>query len=393
MAAMVALMTQRKIAHIISGLGVGGAETFLSRLIRSMKDAEHFVMSLAPLREENSLQTELMPYVKELKSLNMGRLDLINPLKFFQLQRWTKKIQPHLIQTWMYHGNLLGGWAGYSCGIPVVWNIRNGPMSAENPESLKINSLTNMIIKLGAVTSDIFPHKIVYNSLQAMNLHEGWGYEEKKSIFIENGYDLKIFKPCAQLRRQSRQAWGIGDHQKVIGCVARFHPQKDIPTLLEAARLFLNQNQNVRFVLCGTGMDSENQQLQDWIKSKKLEDVIILLGRQKNVQALYNGFDIMTLSSSFGEGFPNVIAEAMACGIPCVATDLGETRAIMGGFGKVVPIARPQALMEAWQEALGTSWSPDVLHQRIEEKYALQGIVNKYDRLYEEILGIYGKRT
>lgn len=174
------------------------------------------------------------------------------------------------------------------------------------------------------------------------------GLPRDRIAVVPNGIDTEMMQPDAASGRALRRAWGIPDDAFVIGCVARLDPMKDHATLLDAAARFANQHPDARFVCVGTGEAGYRSKLDATAKSLGLSDRLVWAGEVDDVRAAYSAFDIATLTSAFGEGFPNAIGEAMACGAPVVATDVGDARPIVGEHGEVVPPKEPALLQAAW---------------------------------------------
>lgn len=370
----------KSITHVISGLNTGGAESFLLRLIQSLSELEHHVIALAPFGKDN-LKDQFLPHVKSIKSFEMKRLDFLNFTKINALRKLLREQNPDVIQTWMYHGNLVGALGAKGLGIPVLWNIRNGPLEGENPKRLKLNSLTACVVKIGAMTSRWLPDKIITNSDAAKNLHIGWGYDEQKFEVIPNGIDDTIFKINPEARKKIRQKWGVSDQQKVIGFVGRFHPQKDFENLQKAIEIYQKMNSDVQFVLYGHQVSSENFALENL---KKLN--VKLMGRSDQMETIYPGFDLLTLTSAYGEAFPNVLVEAMAAGVPCVSTDVGDSAKIVQNWGVIVPRKKPEELACAWKTVLNQAWDAKKIHQSVVKRYAIFEIKNRYLDLYKKVL-------
>lgn len=369
------------ITHIITDLAPGGAETFLLRLISSLDCFCHHVISLTPL-EDAHFADLFREKAASVTSLNISPKNLLSAYKLFQLWKILKRQSPNLVQTWMYHGNILGGIFAKINKIPLIWNIRNSSLDKETPEVLKLNTLTNYLVKMGARLSNSIPNAIIFCSYAAASLHQKWGYNEKKSLVIQNGIDPEQFFPQPQLKLILRKKLNIENAKNVIGFVGRFHTQKDIPNLLKAASLFLKQESNTHFVFCGNELTNENPLLNQWIKNEGVSDNCHLLGKIHDTYEIYNAFDISCLTSSYGEAFPNVIAESMACGIPCVGTDVGDTRMIIGDQGITVPPKNPQVLAQAWKDLLTKQKDPKTIRQRILDNFTLASSKEAYRRLY-----------
>jgi glycosyltransferase involved in cell wall biosynthesis len=169
---------------------------------------------------------------------------------------------------------------------------------------------------------------------------------------IPNGIDTKLFKPDHPSGFRLRDEWGIDEKTVSIGFIGRLDPMKDHTTFLQAVKIFDQKECNVRFVCIGDGKEPYKSEIHSLCRKLGLNGSLIWTGERCDMTSVYNSMDIVTSSSSFGEGFPNVIGEAMACGIPCVVTDVGDSAIIVGETGIVVPPEDPQALADGWRSML-----------------------------------------
>ena len=301
--------------------------------------------------------------------------------------RALRRSRPDVVQTWLYHADLLGGLAARRLGLPVVWNVRTSTLDPAG-----VGRRTSAVVSVCAWTSRFVPRVIVSCSNAAVDVHRKLGYADRFRV-IPNGTDLEAFRPDPDARRAARAEFGLDDSTPVIGMVARFHPQKDYPNLLAAAGQLVRSHPQVRFVLCGRGLDATNVQLASLLRANGVEDHVILTGLRRDIPRLLNAFDIHTLSSSFGEGFPNVVGEAMATGVPCVVTDVGDSALIVGDTGITVPPRDPAALAQGWQRLLNMPRADlDLLRararQRIADEFSLGSVVARYESLYEEVAAV-----
>jgi glycosyltransferase involved in cell wall biosynthesis len=372
------------ITHIITGLAPGGAENFLLKLISSLKDFRHHVISLAPLENKNFARL-FHEAAESVTTLNLSKKDIFQVYKVYSLIKLLKQQAPDLVQTWMYHANLFGGIAAKVNKIPIIWNIRNSHLDKESPEALRLNSLTNYVVKAGALLSKYVPNSIISCSHYAAKLHQTWGYEANKFVVVPNGVDTERFYPQRKLRTILRKKLGLENAKVVIGFIGRFHPHKDIPNLIKAAGLFLNKEPDARFVLCGRGLVKENKPLYEWLKEAGISNRFHLLGEVKNTHEIYNAFDLFCLPS-YTEAFPNVIIEAMACGIPCVGTDVGDTKLIIGDQGITVPPISPDKLAQALHLLLSKKRPPNKIRQRVLDNFTLSYASKLYRNLYNDQL-------
>ena len=248
----------------------------------------------------------------------------------------------------MYHGNLVAtiAWLLRPYRCRLFWGIRQTlyGLSCER-------RLTRQVIRLGAILSKL-PQRLIYNSRLSVEQHGAIGYAGDRAIVIPNGFDLRRFHPDPMRRSGKRAELGISPDTLVVGVVARNHPMKDHGSLVDAAVRVRQAFPGVLFVLAGSGIDGANTRLTDRIAASGLNRNFLLLGEIGDTENLYPAMDVCVLSSSWGEAFPNVLGEAMACGVPCVSTDVGEARWIVGDTGLTVPVRSPTALAEAISRVL-----------------------------------------
>jgi glycosyltransferase involved in cell wall biosynthesis len=364
-------MPRLKIAHVITGLRQGGAETVLLRLVTHLTDFEHHVISLTDAGDLGPAFVEAGIPVIPLQ------LSALWP-SIHQLVWHLYRLKPDVVQTWMYHGDLLGCLAARTLGHKnIIWNIRNSTLDPQNKWT------TRATVKLCARLSNFIPRKIITCSQQAQKVHEDLGYASDKFRVIPNGIDCKAFRPHAPWRHRIRASLNLASDTPVIGTVARFDPQKDFPTFIKAAQQIASHNPKVRFMLIGPGCHQDNPELSQWIQQANLAESFILTGPRQDIPELLNALDLFVLSSAYGEAFPNVIAEAMACGIPCVATTIGDTTEIIGDTGLVVPPGDPAALAAACLQVLAAP--PSGQRQRIIDLFSLDLMIERYRQLYQSL--------
>jgi glycosyltransferase involved in cell wall biosynthesis len=375
-----------KILHIIVDLDPGGAEVMLYRLL-TRTDRARFDSRVLSLTTEGVVAERIRALGVPAASLGMRR-GSINPIAFFRLVHFLRKERPHLIQTWMYHADLLGGLAARLAGnIPVVWGIHH-----TNLEPGENKPGTLRIARLNAFLSKRLPRRIVCCSHSTREVHARAGYADDKMVVIPNGFDLSELRPDPAARQEVRRELEVGERAPLVGMVARFHPQKDHASFLEAAKILHGRLPDVRFLLCGDGVTCENRALSDRVRQAGLADHAHLLGMRGDAPRLLAALDVAVLSS-VGEAFPLVLGEAMACGVPCVSTDVGDAARIIGETGQVVPPRDPAALAAAVERVLNLE--PDrrrelgmAARRRIEENYSLEKAAAQYQEIYREILRI-----
>jgi glycosyltransferase involved in cell wall biosynthesis len=369
---------------LITALVGGGAEMMLYRLM-SRLDRTKFNPQVISMMDHGPVSEKIRALGIPVRSLGMSQ-GMPNPLALLKLVRWLQCDRPDVIQTWMYHADLFGSFAAKLVGNRAIsWNIRNSNLSGEESKGL-----THVTVRLCAGLSRWAPRKIVCCSESAREVHTALGYASDNMVVIPNGYDLDTFKPDLAARQSVRMELQIFETALVIGLVARFDPQKDHRIFLMAAGLLHRDMPDVHFILCGEEITKQNLDLMRWIKDAGIQDRCHLLGRRDDIPRINATFDIATLSSSFGEAFPNVVAEAMSCGIPCVVTDVGDAALIVGETGMVVPSRNPAALADAWRAMLNMDRETRTklgltARQRVMENYNLSKIVSCYESLFEEL--------
>ena len=371
-----------KILHIITGLSTGGAEMMLYKLVSKM-DLDKFEIQVISLTGIGPIGKKIEDLGIPVRALGMKR-GVPDPRMVFKLARWLKKYTPDIIQTWMYHSDLVGGLAAKLAGnIPVVWGIRHSNLDSEGNKRTTI-----WTAKTCARLSRWLPVKIVCCSEASRMVHTALGYDPDRMVVIPNGFDLNLFKPDLEEGTLLRQELGIPEDTIIIGMVGRFDPQKDHLNFIKAAALLHTETKDVQFLLCGDDITWENYQLSSWIKDSNLSKYFHLLGRRNDIPRIMTALDIASSSSSYGEGFPNIVGEAMACGVPCVVTDVGDSALIVGDTGIVASPKDPNALALAWKELIeiGRDKRQKLGHDarlRIGEKFSLPSIVKRYEELYK----------
>jgi len=372
-----------KVMHVITTLGPAGAETMLCRIASGMDVMrfENDVVSLTGILD----QAEKMQAIGvRVRSLGM-ETRMPNPLLVMRLARWIRESKPDVIHTWMYHANLVGALAARLAGdVPVVWGIHH---TALDP---RIDKRRTMFVNRAcALLSRAFPARIACCSEASLRIHKKIGYAGDKLEVIPNGVDLEQVKPDPAARASVREELGIPADVHLIGIAARFHPLKDHFNFVRAAARLHRQMPEIHFLLCGLDITWQNSQLAGWIEAAGIRDCCHLLGVRHDMSRLFAGMDIATTASR-SEAFPVVIGEAMACGTPCVVTDVGDSALIVGETGTVVAPGDPHELAEAWRKLIVAG--PAVRHRlgmaarrRVQQHFALPVIVERYQAIYAKL--------
>lgn len=329
-----------RVVHVIVGLGVGGAELMLRRLVRAQRQAAPDVSStVVSLTTLGPVGQQLQADGVEVLTLGM-QSPWQMPLVLWRLTRCLRQRRPDLVQTWMVHADLLGGLAARWAGVrSVVWGIRTTDFSLTPPA-------TRLVRWVCARLSTRVPHTIVCAAEASRRAHVRAGYDAGRMVVIPNGFDLAALQPDAARGRQVRREWGVADDELLVGSVGRFNRAKDQANFIAAAGRVAARHARCRFVLVGRGNTADNATLQQWSKAAGLADRLLLVGERADVPACLAAMDLFVLPSR-SEGFPNVLGEAMAMARPCVSTDAGDAAWMLGEAGRVVPVGDPQALADA----------------------------------------------
>jgi glycosyltransferase involved in cell wall biosynthesis len=369
-----------KIIHIISSLKIGGAETMLFRLIRGMPQHTHVVITLTAVGPLGEL-LETSGYTVHSIALKASTAWCALPHLWCLIRRES----PDIVQTWMYHADLLGGFISRLAGAKqVVWNVRNTNI----PQSQL--SLTGLIVRLCAITSTWLPKAIICCAQSGLEVHAAHGYKRQKMRTIPNGYDTCEWQLKTANQCEVRRHYDLPGEAFIVGIVGRYDSLKGYDIFIEAAARIAKVVHNALFLMIGRNVDSGNVQLRSWIERRGGDAVFRLLGERSDVSQLMSTMDLYCLSSR-AEGFPNVVAEAMLMQVPCVVTNVGDAALIVGPTGCVVPPCDPDALAEAVKElecmhaerrlALGQA-----ARQRILNNYSIEVVSKQYEQLYQQIL-------
>ncbi len=371
---------RHKVVHVIGDLWVGGAETMLYKLLVATNNSkvENIVISLKDrgVYGEKLEKLGIDVYTLELKS---GALSLSG---FKHLITLLRDLEPDIVQSWMYHANIATTLANLFLHIPVIWNIRHSlhDMSSEK-------KMTRLLIRGGWFLSAL-PSKIIFNSAESLAQHQKLGYSKSKLRLIPNGFDLTVYQPSTTARQTLLDTLSLSQDQQLIGVVARYHKAKGYKYFVEAAKKIAEQSANVHFVLIGKSVDCHNDELNAWIASTNCPERFHLMGIQHEVNKIIPAFTLL-VNPSTTEAFPNVIGEAMACEVPCVVTDVGDSRNIVGDYGAVVPAQDSVALSQSVLAMLSLGEAELKLmgnkaRKRIMENYSINAVAKQYEALYKQ---------
>lgn len=371
-------------AFIITGLSTGGSETMLLKVLERI-DRTRFSCYVVSLSDKG----EIGPRIEALRipvfalGMRSSRLKLS---KFAYLVKHLRALKPDLVHTWMYHADLIGGLAARVAGVRAIgWRVNHSNLDpALNRRS------TLWVMRACARLSSWLPRKILSCSEKAYRVHVDAGYSAGKMSVVPNGFDLSRFRPDAIARDSVRRELKLGSSQRLVGLIARYHPQKNIEGFVEAAHAVASARPDVHFVMAGSGLESTNILLRKAIACTPFAARFHLLGRRDDVPRLMAALDVFALSSH-GEAFPNVVGEAMACGVPCVVTDVGDSAEIVGATGRIVSAGDMVRLGDEIVALLDLPPLERVrlgqqARERVREKYEIDSVVEQYQRFYLSLM-------
>lgn len=348
-----------RVLHVITGLGLGGAERMLAKLLARM-DRARFPTAVVSLTDMGALGPEIAASGVPVQTLGMRR-GVPDPRALLRLRRAVRAFRPDVLQSWLYHADLMSSFAG---ARRLAWNLRCSDMDFG-----RYGWSTRQTVRLLARLSRR-PDAVLSNSEAGRKLHQSLGYRPRRWEVVPNGFDLERFRADPAARHRLRSMLGLADDTFVIGLVARFDPQKDHATAFAA----LEQVPDAHLVCLGRDVPQAGPRVH-------------VLGERNDIETLMPGFDLATLTSAFGEGFPNVLAEAMACQVPCVATDVGDAAAILGETGFVVPRRDPTALAVGWGEMIalgskGRAQLGEAARARVAAHWSIEAVARRYEAIY-----------
>lgn len=373
-----------RIAFVLGELAIGGAEVMLWKLVTRM-DPDRFEPVVIALSARTHSYVEGLFRESGVDYRLLGLTSGADLAVVLRLAKVLRELAPDIVQGWMYYGNLAATLASAltrrrAC---VLWNIRGTLIDQDK-------RLSRLAIWLSGKLS-FGPDRIVNNSLASAIEHERrLGFPAAKRVILPNGFDIATFCPSADARRSLRAELKLADDALLVGLIGRYHPMKDHANFVHAARLLAISHPCVHYVLAGEEVHAENRALTHLLMQHDLGRRVHLLGPREDVPRVTAALDISVLSSSSGEGFPNVIGEAMSCGVPCVVTDVGDSALIVGDTGRIVPPRDVEALARALADLVDMEASERAAlgmraRERIAKNYSLASVVQQYEQLYFEV--------
>ena len=373
-----------RVVFIITNLATGGAEAMLLKLLQQL-DRSRFLPTVISLMGRGEIGPRIQALGIPLHTLGLSP-NVPDPFKVLRLAKLLCQLQPDVVHTWMYHADLIGGLAARLVGYKrVIWGIRHSNLSkSENKRS------TLWVVMACALLSRRIPVQILTCSVRAKGIHAAVGYAAPKLHVIPNGFELDRFVPDAAARASVRAELGLAPDAPLVGLIARFHSQKNHFGFVEAVGLVHAQQPNVHFLLAGPEVDASNTELVTAIAAKGLQTHMHLLGRRDDVPRLMASLDVLA-SSSHGEAFPNVLGEAMACGVPCVVTDVGDSSEIVGDTGRVVIAGDMAGLARGLVDVLclpaeAKATLGDKARARVATNYEIGHVTRLYEAFYEQVM-------
>lgn len=372
-----------RVVHLVNDLDFGGAQTILHRLAKGLQveGFEQTVVSvlppgrLAPGFEESGIRTD-----------TLGVTGMLSGIRgVFRLAKMIRSEKPDILQTWMFHSALIGEIASLLAfrRTKVLWSIHHTKLGKES------SKLTTRIIQRTlAWISSFAPERIIYCSKSSLDLHHGDGFAVEKSELIFNGTDEAFYRPNQEAGQTLRDGHSIPHDAPVVGMAGRYHPQKDFPNMLRAFALVQKEIPDAHLVACGPGVTRETEALRELADMCPRPEQVHLAGPRLDMQRVYPAFSVAALSSCEGEAFPLVLGEAMACRVPCVATDVGDSAVIIGDTGRIVPPRDSDALANAISGLLRENLAQlgKRARQRVISEFSLERYVQAHASLYHSII-------
>lgn len=366
-----------KVTFLIRALTHGGAERQLVLLAKGLASKGHDV-SIVVFYGGAVFEKDLRSTNVSLVNLNKkSRWDIFPFL--WRVLKYFRSNKPDILHGYLTFSNilviLLKPFLKDSC---IVLGIRASNMNLDN-----YNWLEGLTYKIQCKLSRYADYAIS-NSYAGKTYAVNNGFPVDKMIVIHNGIDINFFKYNSKLRKKCRDEWEISPEQILIGIVGRLDPMKGHRVFIQAASQLVKINKKVRFICIGDGDDTYKKELQLLVKKHRLEDVFIWAGSRSDMVAIYSALDIVTSSSIYGEGFPNVVGEAMSCGKECVVTDVGDSKIIVNTLGEVIPIDNENALENAWQNIIAKNYQPsnEAIRKNIVSNYSIETMVTKTEKVF-----------
>jgi glycosyltransferase involved in cell wall biosynthesis len=362
-----------RIVLLTHSLFFGGAERQLVLLAKGLQQRGHTVV-VVPFYSGGPLEHELVDAGIPIRSLHKkGRWDIWAIVR--RLPQVIQQEVPHVVHS--YHGtpNLMSLVLKlFRLPPKVIWGIRSSNMDVVHYDWV--------VAPLGQIIAWLsrFADAHIANSQTGLSHHVAIGYPAEKMVHIPNGVDTTRFRPDQAARVLVREEWGVSTEDRLIGLVARLDPIKGHPVFLEAASRLAHRDSSIKFVCVGDGPATYRGELQRHAQKLGLEDRMRWAGDRADMPAVQNALDL-AVNSSLSEGLSNAISEAMACGVPCVVSDVGDSAWVVGSTGAIVPPNDPEALADAMGRMI-TAREPDptTIRRRILDHLSVDALVINTER-------------
>jgi glycosyltransferase involved in cell wall biosynthesis len=374
------------VVHIITDLSTGGAELMLERLVVHQSGEGRVRHKVISLRTLGQVGPRLAAAGIEVEAMGMtGPAGLA--AGFVRLVRRIRQLRPDVVQTWMYHSDLIGGLAARLAGHRrILWGVR----VMDIMPAMGVSRSMIWARKICARLSRSVPRRILYVAESARKVHEALGYDPARSVVVPNGYSLPAPEAAAESRRRVRDELGLAGDSILIGSAGRFSPQKGYAGFVAAAAETARIAPEARFLIFGRDVTWENEALAGWIRRAGLADRFHLLGERSNVHDWLSALDIFALFS-IGEGFPNIVAEAMSVSVPCIVTDVGDSALLVADTGIVIRSGDLNGLTNGLERLIRAGQGErrrlgEAGRRRVETSYSLSAVAERYASLYEEMV-------
>ena len=380
-----------KILFLIQGAGMGGVLRQLSPLVVNLDRRGHNISVIAMYPSDDNWQHLWSADSIEISTLFSRKpyKDIPGPITFIKsisrLREILKREKTEILYNFGGHATRFISWLAVSMipGIKLVWGVRG----SGNRFHLLNNDLKYRLRWYLEKRISSFIPMVIYNSDASFSFRDRKGHKYKKQLVIKNGFDTEKFKPDAEARNRMRLEWGVSEKEKLIGIAGRLTAAKGFHIFLKAAAVVLSERTDVRFVCVGDGDENYKRDLENLSLELQLTGHLIWAGVRSDMTSVFNSFDIYC-SSSYAEGFPNAIGEAMACGVPCVVTDVGDSANVVGDMGIVVPHNEPEMLAKGLNMMLDKLSDIDQIRirSRISENFTIDRMVNETENALQELL-------
>lgn len=375
-------MTSLKVAFLIRDLNYAGAQRQVVTLAKAV-DKQYFDVSVLYFYPNDLLAKDLEEAnIKTICLAKQGRWDLMS--FFLRLVKYLKDIKPDILHGYLGEPNLLTIFLKpFFPSTKMIWGLRNS--NNENPNQYGwVGLLLGKLNRLLCPLADL----IIVNSHAGRTYSLTKGYPADKMVVIPNGIDTEYFKPDREARARVRAEWKISVDTLLLGVVGRLDPMKDYPNFLKAAALLCQERKNLVFVCVGKGPEDYARELQQLTAQLNLSEKVIWAGTRADMPAVYNALDIYVSASAYGEGFSNALGEAMACGLPCIVTDVGDSAWIVGDTGVIVPPKNSQALADAMKQMIDKidDRHQESIRQRIINQFSVPELAKKTEAVFFQLL-------